>query len=80
VDEEALVKKLNEALAGSRCKYCGVTDQIRIEFRLVAKPLGTWSLSGAQLKTSAYRWPWAICDNCGHESKGKVGTGENPDE
>ena len=53
------------------CKYCGVTGQVRVEMRLVAKPAGTYSLAGAQMKVSATSWPWAVCDACGHESKAR---------
>lgn len=58
------------------CKYCGPDHPLRIEMRevLEAKPIGTFSLAGAQMKFSAIRreWPYAICDNCGRESKGKI--------
>lgn len=46
-------------LAGLACKYCGSPD-IWVEERpeIIAKPLGTWSLAGAQLKTSAVVTTW----------------------
>lgn len=61
-------------LAGVACVYCGVAD-LRVELRprITARPLGTWSLAGAQLKTSAVQtmWPHGVCGNCGHVSEGK---------
>lgn len=62
-------------LKGVPCKYCWETAivlELRQEF--IAKPVGTFSLAGAQMKFSAIRcwWPWARCTACGHESKGKV--------
>lgn len=59
-----------------RCKYCD-SNKLRIEHRprLFAKPLGSHSLSGNQMKVSAIqydKWPWLLCDGCGHESEGKV--------
>jgi hypothetical protein len=61
-------------LAGLPCKYCGSPDiWVELRPRITARPLGTWSLAGAQLKTSAIEttWPWAVCGGCGHESEGK---------
>ncbi|MFZ2238016.1 MAG: hypothetical protein WAV90_00575 [Gordonia amarae] len=61
---------------GLWCRHCGPEHPLRIEWRdeIVARPLGSFSLAGAQMKFSATKrqWPWAICDNCGHESKGKT--------
>ena len=54
------------------CKHCGEEFPLRVEWRLVAKPLGTWSLAGAQMKTVATNTPFAICDNCGRESQGST--------
>lgn len=52
------------------CKHCGPEFALRIEWRLVAKPLGTFSLAGQQMKFSAANTPFVICDNCGRESQG----------
>lgn len=54
------------------CKYCGHKG-IRVEWRLEAKPVGTWSLAGVQKKCLAGEWPYAICNGCGHESRGQRG-------
>jgi hypothetical protein len=62
------------------CKYCGPDYPLRIEYRpervLVAKPLGTFSLSGQQPKFSVIAdtrdWPYAVCDNCKRESRGRT--------
>lgn len=70
---------LENAAATWTCRYCGVTGAVRIEWRqsLVSKPLGTFSLAGVGLKTSAVEaaWPWAVCQpehgGCGHESRGR---------
>jgi hypothetical protein len=50
---------------------CGVTGPVTVTYKLTVKPLGSYSLSGGQLKASAYWWPWARCENCGHESEGR---------
>lgn len=59
------------------CKHCGPEFPLRIEMReiLEAKPLTSFSLAGAGMKFSAVKrkWPFAVCDNCKSESKGKVG-------
>lgn len=58
------------------CRDCGA-KALRLEMRptVVAKPLGSHSLSGNTLKVSAVvgaGWPWCVCDACGSESKGKA--------
>ncbi len=55
---------------GVTCTYCG-SNETWIEQRLTAMPIGSFSLSGMTPKVSARYWPWAVCDGCGHESKGK---------
>lgn len=59
-------------LAAVPCTACGKVGGLRIEERLEARPLGTWSLAGAQLKVNARRWPWMVCDHCKAECRGKV--------
>lgn len=45
------------------------------EGHFTAKPIGSFSLSGQTMKFSAIKetvdWPWAVCDNCKRESRGK---------
>jgi hypothetical protein len=55
------------------CRPCGHPLRIELREEIAAKPLGTFSLAGAQMKVSANRveWPWAVCDNCGRECKGR---------
>lgn len=55
------------------CPRCQNTTLV-VEDRLEARPLGTWSLSGAQLKTSAVAWPYAVChtEGCGFTKRAKV--------
>jgi len=59
---------------GLPCRDCGAL-KLRLEWRkeLVAHPLGSHSLAGAQMKTSATErdWPWCVCDGCGAECRGK---------
>ena len=69
----------DERAAQVQCVYCGTLGAVRFEWRekLIAKPLGTFSITGAQMKTvaRAVQWPWAVCRSdlggCGHESEGK---------
>lgn len=53
------------------CRNCGAYG-LRIETRLEALPIGTYSLAGQQMKIAAREWPWMVCDNCKRESRGKV--------
>ena len=56
------------------CPACGYEFLI-LEMRLVAKPLGTYSLAGMQLKVAAYEWPYIVCKGCGIDAPAK-----RPDE
>jgi hypothetical protein len=44
---------------------------LRLVWKLEAKPVGSYSLAGAQMKFSANEHPWCVCDSCGAECKGK---------
>lgn len=52
------------------CPACGQLT-LDIEMRLLAKPLGTYSLSGRQMKFSAYEWPYLFCRSCGISAPAK---------
>lgn len=52
------------------CPACG-SSTLAIQDKLVAKPLGTSSLAGAQLKVSAYRVPFISCTTCEWELEGR---------
>lgn len=52
------------------CKYCS-HQGIRIEERLETVPWGNYSLAGVQNKYAARKWLWAVCEGCGHESRGQ---------
>lgn len=64
------------------CRFCGPEHPLRIEWReqIELKPLGSFSLAGNQMKASALKrdWPWAVCDNCKRESKGKYDPPDAP--
>lgn len=55
---------------GVPCRYCGSADTW-IEMRLETKPPGTFSLAGVGMKLTATTWPYAVCDGCGHVSRGQ---------
>ena len=55
---------------GARCRYCG-SAETWIEWLMEARPVGSFSLAGAQMKFSANHWPHAVCDGCGHISRGE---------
>ncbi len=64
--------RLRPLPAGYGASIAARAAPLRIEERIEAKPLGTFSLAGAQMKLSGYRWPYAVCDRCGRESRGKL--------
>jgi hypothetical protein len=53
-----------------KCPRCG-EDRWSIEWHLVAKEDGTYSLAGAQPKVAAVQTPFLVCGNCGYEIRGK---------
>lgn len=66
------MSSIEEQVAVTPCPTCGCS-QLRFTTKLVLRPLGSWSLSGNQLKTSAVKWPYVICDNddCDFEQAAK---------
>lgn len=70
-------RPVDEQLRAHPCPSCG-RHTLVLELRptLVARPVGTWSLAGAQDKTSAYErdWPFAVCstDDCDFETRAQV--------
>lgn len=54
---------------GAPCRYCDSADTW-VEWRFDAVPVGTYSLAGVGTKVLATRWPYAVCDGCGHVSRG----------
>lgn len=52
------------------CPNCG-EKKLRVEYRLEAKPIGTFSVAGSQPKVAARQWPWVVCDGCGVEARAK---------
>lgn len=57
------------------CPECHKEGVLRVEIRerIVARPIGTYSLAGNQLKVSANKvpWPYLACTECGYEEAGK---------
>lgn len=53
------------------CRFCGPEQPLRVEMRLEAAPIGSFSLAGVQAKFSAKEWPYAVCDGCGRSSRGE---------
>jgi hypothetical protein len=47
------------------CPKCQEENTITIWAGLVARPIGTFSLAGAQMKVSAHRTVIAECSSCG---------------
>lgn len=56
---------------GAVCRHCGSTDTW-IEERWETDPPASAALAGVQMKTTARLWPYAVCDGCGHVSRGTV--------
>lgn len=51
------------------CPACGART-LRIEKRLCAHPVGTYSLAGQGMKFSAHWGMFLVCVNCGIEAQG----------
>lgn len=61
----------DRAPLGAPCRYCG-SQETWVEHRFEADPQGGASLAGVQEKVTARTWPYAVCDGCGHVSRGRV--------
>lgn len=48
----------------SRCPKCGGQDTVQVEQGLQARPIGSFSLAGAQMKFSAREVAIATCTTC----------------
>lgn len=70
-DGESIGTTITEGPCPGTCSKCGTDGSLRIEYRLRVKPIGTWALAGAQMKVTATRWPYMVCDACGARSAGK---------
>lgn len=70
-------EEAKRVVAETPCPECG-EKMLRLETRpkMVAKPLGSYSLSGQTTKVSVIRvqWPWLVCDNvdCEFEEQAKL--------
>lgn len=53
------------------CPNCEATGTLAIDVKLVANPLGSHSLAGAQLKVSARERPVLSCSACDFELAGE---------
>jgi hypothetical protein len=53
------------------CPKCKEVGYLHIITRFVAKPLGTWSLAGAQVKTTGSMKPILKCHNCDFDLVGE---------
>jgi len=54
------------------CPACSAAGTISVRLILVAKPLGTFSLAGAQAKVSAASAAVAECSACGLSVRGRL--------
>jgi transposase len=52
------------------CPVCG--GELHVEWRLEMNPLNMQGVAGMQMKVTATRHPWVVCEKCGAEAKGMV--------
>ncbi len=55
---------MTDTITKTACPKCTKVGGLHINIQLVSKPLGTFSLAGAQVKTSAYQAPVLECQHC----------------
>jgi hypothetical protein len=53
------------ALTTVSCPQCEAVGTLSVEWKLVARPIGSHSLAGAQVKVSAQDTPHLVCSECG---------------
>lgn len=63
--------KLQQMAAETACPACG-HDGMTMTWRLRAKPVGSFSLSGASMKFSANEVPYIECPACGIGTEGSI--------
>jgi hypothetical protein len=56
------------------CPKCGKVGALDISMKLVANPIGSFSLSGYQMKASTRLAPFLECLNCDFAIQGKIDT------
>lgn len=61
------------------CPKCGGEDTVEVRRGFVAKPLGTFSLAGAQMKVSAHEVAIATCTECDLHLTGHLETTADPE-
>jgi hypothetical protein len=73
MDVPTTPKRAAQALADVVCPDCNAVGTLALEYLLVAKPFGTYSLAGAQPKVAAYEWPHLVCkaEGCGFAKAAK---------
>jgi hypothetical protein len=59
-------------LATAPCPNCGMPGTLSITMKFIARPLGTFSLSGQQMKVAAEERPVLGCSNCPYEVVGRL--------
>lgn len=69
--EDRAKAALQRLAADTACPHCG-HHGMEMTFRMVAKPLGSFSLAGSQLKFSANEIPYIECPECGIGGEGNV--------
>lgn len=52
------------------CRYCGA-HKLRIEMRLEPWP-SELEMFGLSNLMGMCRWPWMVCDGCGHAARGQM--------
>ena len=64
--------ELEEAARTTPCPMCGERS-LTLSYQLYAKPIGSFSLSGHQMKVSAVQYPIVTCtsDGCDFRARGE---------
>lgn len=64
----------NRELAATPCPQCEAVGTLSMQWKLVARPLGSHSLAGAQVKLSARETPYIECSECRFSKAGEPTT------
>lgn len=63
--EQPTFAEIKEVLEKQACPACGGQGTMTLEQKFVARPIGSHSLSGSQLKVSAVQAMVVSCSGCG---------------
>lgn len=64
---------MSRSILTAKCPGCGMRGSLKMAIEIMAKPIGTYSLAGQQMKVSAVEAPVLRCALCEMHIVGRLG-------